>query len=132
MSTTRLRHRPGLSPLESAVLKVVWHLGAASVEAVHEALPADRTLKEATTRTILRRLETKGYVTHATEGRAYIYRAAEAPRSVAVRAVRQIIDRFCHGSVEELVSGLVEGKVLTRKELATLEALLRQKKGQSS
>jgi predicted transcriptional regulator len=114
------------------VLKVLWRLRVASVEAVHAALTGERTLKEATTRTILRRLEAKGYVTHETEGRAYIYRAVEAPRSVAVRAVRQIIDRFCHGSVEELVSGLVEGKVLTRRELTTLEALLRQKKGKSS
>jgi predicted transcriptional regulator len=122
MSTTRAAHRPPLSALESAVLRQVWRLRAASVEAVHEALAGERTLKEATTRTILRRLEAKGY----------IYRAVEAPRSVAVRAVRQIIDRFCHGSVEELVSGLVEGKVLTRKELTTLEALLRQKKGKPS
>ena len=132
MSTIRSTQRPGLSALESAVLKVVWRLRAASVEAVHEALSGERTLKEATTRTILRRLEQKGYVTHETERRAYIYSAVEPPRSVAVRAVRQIIDRFCHGSVEELVSGLVEGKVLTRQELTTLEALLRQKKGKSS
>ena len=111
---------------------MLWRLRAGSVEAVHEALAAERTLKEATTRTILRRLEAKGYVAHETEGRAYIYRAVEPPRSIAARAVRQIIDRFCHGSVEELVSGLVEGKVLTRKDLATLEALLHQKKGKSS
>jgi len=38
----------------------------------------------------------------------------EPARNLAARAVRQIIDRFCQGSVEELVSGMVEAKVLSK------------------
>jgi len=47
----------------------------------------------------------------------YVYRAAEPARSVAARAVRQIIDRFCQGSVEELVSGMVDANVLSGSEM---------------
>jgi predicted transcriptional regulator len=88
---------------------------------VHAAVARDRDLKEVTTRTVLRRLEQKGYVQHDVRGRAYIYRAVEPRRSLAARTVRQIIDRLCHGSVEELVSGLVEGNVLSDAELQALE-----------
>lgn len=103
-------------------MQVVWASGPCTAEAVHQVVSRRRDLKEVTIRTVLRRLEQKGYVQHDVEGRAYIYRAVDAPRSVAARAVRQIIDRFCHGSVEELVTGLVEADVLSDAELDALEA----------
>ena len=79
-------------------------------------------------RTLLRRLEQKGYLTHETEGRAYVYRATEPSRSLAARAVRQIIDRFCRGSVEELVSGMVDAKALSNAELTRLEEFVRERR----
>jgi predicted transcriptional regulator len=81
-------------------------------------------------RTILRRLEQKGYLQHGEQGRAYVYRAAEPARSLAARAVRQIIDRFCKGSVEELVSGMVEARVLSKGELDRLEEFVREQRGE--
>lgn len=117
--------RPALSELEHLVMQAVWATGPCTVDAVHQTVSLRRGLKEVTIRTVLRRLEQKGYVQHDIEGRAYIYRAVEAPRSVAARAVRHILDRFCHGSVEELVSGLVEAELLSDAELETLEASIK-------
>ena len=114
--------RPPLSNLEDDVMQAVWKAAPCTVDTVHAAVSRTRDLKEVTTRTVLRRLEQKGYLRHDVAGRAYIYRAVEAPRSLAARAVRQIIDRLCHGSVEELVSGIVEGNVLSAAELDALEA----------
>ena len=73
--------------------------------------------------------KSKGYLTHEEEGRAYVYRAAQPARSVAAHAVRQIIDRFCRGSVEELVSGMVDAKVLSKSEMKRLEEFVRSRKG---
>jgi BlaI family penicillinase repressor len=119
------RVRAPLTELENEVMKAVWDAGPCSVDAVHQAVAQNRKLKEATTRTLLRRLEEKGYLRHQAEGRAYIYRAVEPARSLAARAVRQIIDRFCRGSVEELVSGMVEAKVLSKGEISRLEDFVR-------
>jgi predicted transcriptional regulator len=119
--------RPVLTAAENDIMQAVWSLDTATVEAVHAIVSQQRDLKEVTTRTMLRRLEQKGYLTHHVEGRAFIYRAVEAPRSLAARAVRQIIDRLCSGSVEELVSGLVESKVLTPAELDALERTVRKR-----
>jgi len=117
--------------LENAVMRVVWDSEPCSVEAVYEVVSRDRDLKETTIRTLLRRLEQKGYLRHESEGRAYVYRATERPRSLAARAVRQIIDRFCQGSVEELVSGMVDAKMLSKSEMSRLEEFVRdqRKKG---
>jgi len=117
--------RAPLTELENEVMQAVWDAGPSPVEAVHDVVSRNRKLKEATIRTILRRLEQKGYLRHDIQGRAYVYRAVEPARSLAARAVRQIIDRFCRGSVEELVSGMVEAKVLTKSELETLEEFVR-------
>ena len=119
------RARPALSQLQHQVMQAVWAAGPCTVDTVHQAVSRRRDVKEVTTRTVLRRLEQKGYLEHDIDGRAYVYRAVEAPRSVAARAIRHILDRFCHGSVEELISGLVESEVLTDAELDRLEATIK-------
>jgi BlaI family penicillinase repressor len=111
--------------LENEVMRAVWDRAPCTVEAVHQIVSRNRKLKETTTRTLLRRLEQKGYLAHESDGRAYVYHAVEPARSLAARAVRQIIDRFCSGSVEELVSGMVESKVLSKREIEQLEKFVR-------
>jgi BlaI family transcriptional regulator, penicillinase repressor len=126
--TLHARVRAPLTDLEDDVMKVVWTTGPCSVEAVHQVIARTRDVKETTVRTLLRRLEQKGYLRHEAEGRAYIYHAVEPSHSLAARAVRQIIDRFCHGSVEELVSGMVDAQVLTPAELKRLEQFVRSRR----
>lgn len=121
--------RSPLTELESEVMQVVWDSGPCPVETVYEVVSKKRDLKETSVRTILRRLEQKGYVRHREQGRAYLYHATEPARSLAARAVRQIIDRFCKGSVEDLVSGMVEGKMLSKGEIDRLEEFVRNRKG---
>jgi BlaI family penicillinase repressor len=118
---TGARVKAPLTELENEVMQVVWNTGPCPVEAVHQVVSRKRNLKETSVRTILRRLEQKGYLRHEEKGRAYVYRAAETARSLAARAVRQIIDGLCKGSVEELVSGMVEAKVLSKGEMQRLE-----------
>src|SRR5262245_46233694 len=113
--------RAPLTALEKDVMQVIWDKGRCAVEAVHEVVSRQHKLKETSVRTILRRLEQKGYLRHEVNGRAYVYRAAEPATSLAARAVRQIIDNFCSGSMEELVSGMVEARVLSKAELESLQ-----------
>ena len=117
--------RPPLADLESEVMQAVWKIEPCSVEAVHTIVSRNRDLKETSVRSILRRLEQKGYLAHTSDGAAYVYRSTETSRSLAARAVRQLIDRFCQGSVEELVSGMVDADVLTNEEMKRLENLVR-------
>jgi BlaI family transcriptional regulator, penicillinase repressor len=120
MAKTKQTKPKNLGDVEQAVMDYVWEQGSCSSEECREALAAERPMKESTIRTVLRRLEEKGYVAHELSGRTFIYRAAEERQNVAVRAVKNIIDRFCGGSAEELVIGLVDNKVLDRKRLEHL------------
>ena len=127
-SRSRARVKAPLTDLEHEVMRVIWDHGPSTVEAVYEVVSKKRDLKETTVRTLLRRLEQKGYLGHESAGRAYVYKATEPPRNFAARAVRQIIDRFCQGSVEELVTGMVEAQALSRDELSRLEEFAREKR----
>ena len=106
----------------------VWAAGPVTAEACRDALRDRWPMKESTMRTVLKRLEDKGYVTHTTQGRTYIYEAAETSSSVAARAVRQLIDRFCGGSAEALLVGMVRNDVLSAVQLERLtKKILAQK-----
>ena len=59
-------------------------------------------------------------MTHQVEGRTYLYRAADQRQNVAADAVRGIVDRFCGGSVEQLLVGLVDNDVIDSEELEQL------------
>lgn len=116
--------RSPLSLLEADVLDALWKLQEGTAAELGVALRRDPPLKDSTVRTVLTRLEEKGYVRHRVLGRTYHYKGVDEPRSLAVRAVRQIVDRFCRGSVESLLTGLVTEEVLTPKELVRIAARL--------
>jgi BlaI family penicillinase repressor len=112
--------RKHLTPLEQLVMDHVWGHPGCTAETCREGVANQRALKESTMRTILHNLEEKGYVTHTVEGRTFVYRAMETKRNVAVRATQQIIDRFCGGSAEELLIGLVDNQVLKPRQIQQL------------
>ena len=92
-----------------------------SAEQVREQLDQqDRPLKDSTVRTVLRRLEEKGYLTHTLDNRTFLYSPAEPAPMVAGRAVKRIMDWFCQGSVEQLLVGMVDSSVLDHRELQRL------------
>jgi predicted transcriptional regulator len=129
---TRSGRARSLSNAEHAVMEVLWAQGPLAAEALRDALRTTWPMKDSTARTVLGRLERKGYVTHTVEGRTYIYRGVDAPAAVAARAVKQIIDRLCGGSAEALVVGMVDHDVLSADELDRLaRAIARQKKTKS-
>jgi BlaI family penicillinase repressor len=117
-NTTQGHDPSELGELEREILSIVWAKGTVTAEQVRDDLT--RPLKDSTVRTVLRRLEEKGYLAHAVENRTFVYRPAESRQRVAGRAVKRIVDWFCEGSVEALLVGMVDSKVLDRAELQRL------------
>jgi BlaI family transcriptional regulator, penicillinase repressor len=129
---SRGRHVKGLGEVEQAVMDYVWASGPCSSEECREALASTRPMKESTIRTVLRRLEQKGYIEHSVNGRTFIYRAAEPRQNVVARAVKNLIDRFCGGSAEEFVIGMVDNEVIDRKQFERIaRKIAQQKEGKS-
>lgn len=127
-----IQKRRALTPLEQFVMDYVWAHHDCTAEACREGLAADRKLKDSTIRTILRKLEEKGYATHRVDGRTFLYRAMHSKRNIAVQAAQQLIERFCNGSVEELLVGLVDNQVLAPKQLQRLADKIASQKEKSA
>ena len=66
-----------LSALEQLIMNFMWQHGASTAEACREGLADRHPLKDSTIRTLLRRLEAKGYLQHEVDGRTYLYRPLE-------------------------------------------------------
>jgi BlaI family penicillinase repressor len=118
---------PELGDLEREVMQLVWAHAPVTAEEVRERL--SRKLKESTVRTVLRRLEEKGYTTHTVDGRTFVYQAAEPRARVAAKAVQRIVDWFCNGSVEEVLVGMVDTAMLDQKQLRMLNEKIAKAKG---
>ena len=115
-----------LGELEREVLQLVWNNGPSTADSVQKAL--SKPLKESTVRTVLKRLEEKGHLTHSVDQRTFVYQAAHTRGRAAAHAVKRIVDRFCSGSLEEVLTGLVDARILDRRELRRLADKIAQAK----
>jgi predicted transcriptional regulator len=109
-----------LTDLQQALLDFIWARGSATAEEVRTGLATKHPLKDSTVRTLLRRLEARGFLKHRVEGAVFVYSATVRPQSVSARAVQQIIERFWAGSAEQFLVGMVDEKVLSVDALKRL------------
>ena len=86
-----------------------------------------RKLKDTTVRTVLRRLEDKGYVTHKVVSGTFIYRPKETADSTAAKAVHGIIQRFCGGSIERALQALSDAALIDPEQLAVIAGKLKRR-----
>ncbi|HYL55152.1 MAG TPA: BlaI/MecI/CopY family transcriptional regulator [Gemmatimonadales bacterium] len=110
---------------ELDVMSVLWDVGPATVAEVRKRI-ADQ-LAYTTVLTILRTLETKGYVSHTEEGRAHRYKPLVKREAAGRTALRRLVDKVFDGSPELLLTQLVSDKNLSDEELRRLRKLLAER-----
>jgi predicted transcriptional regulator len=118
------RPSPALTDAEAQVMSVVWRLGSGSVSDVVAALVETRPATYATVQTILRILETKGYVTHDKVARAFIFRPLIDEREARRKALRHLIGRLFEGSPSLLVLNVLEDDEIEPAEREQLRKLI--------
>jgi predicted transcriptional regulator len=119
------KRSPTLTDAESRVMSVLWQRETATVGDVVAALTQDRVVTYSTVQTILRILETKGYVTHEKVARAFVYRPAVDERQARQRALKHLVARLFNGSPSLLVLNVLEDEGIDRTELRRLKKLIR-------
>jgi predicted transcriptional regulator len=116
---------PPLGDLEHEILSILW--AGPEMTAVDVRRKVARDLKDPTIRTVLRRLEEKGYVTHTVESGTFLYRPRESADSAAADALKGILDRFCGGSLERALQALVDAAFVDPKQLMTIAGRLKRR-----
>ncbi len=111
-----------LTDREADVMQVLWDGGPSAVAEVQARL-GDR-LAYTTVLTVLRTLESKGYVGHQEQGRSYRYHAVVEQQVARKSALRHLTSKLFKGSAELLMTQLVSDRKLTAEELRRMRALL--------
>ena len=124
MGTRKLQ---AMSPAETEILRIIWELEKATVQQIYEKLPRRRKIVYKTVLTMVRRLESKGYLQHESQGKANLYFAAVKREDVLRRTVLDFVDRLFGGDPGPLVQFLAEDGKIDEDDIERLRQLIRKK-----
>jgi BlaI family penicillinase repressor len=117
---------PELSPAQREIMEIVWQRGEVTATEVRRVLAQTRKVARNTVRTLLERMEEKGWLKHRAEGRTFLYAAARPRQASIGQKVREIVETICGGSPETLVTALLDYRGLRADELRRIRQLLEQ------
>jgi predicted transcriptional regulator len=122
---------PHLTEAELRIMKIIWQKEKVTVAEVVASLPEDLSLAYNTVLTMMRILETKGFLRHskAKDARAFVYRPIVKQTEATRNAVRHLLTRFFGNSAEALVMNLLADDVLDQGELKKIRRLLQEEEG---
>ncbi|MGA9672166.1 MAG: BlaI/MecI/CopY family transcriptional regulator, partial [Terracidiphilus sp.] len=86
-----------------------------------DAIPVDESLAYNSVLTTIRVLETKGYVKHRQEGRAFLYSTSIGETEASRSEVRHVLQRFFGNSRERLLLSLLGDEEISPEELKRLK-----------
>jgi len=115
-----------LTPQELEIMKLVWQRGAATVRDVYEVLLERRKLAYTTVMTMMKILETKGYLKKRRQDRAFLYRPAHPKNQIIRGMIREFIDRVFNGSAEPLLVHLVKSHHLRERDLQKIVRMVEE------
>ena len=117
-----------LGRLELDIMKAVWDRNGATVREVQESLSSRPARAYSTILTMMRKLEAKGYLRHEERDRTFTYRALVTRAQVRKSLLADLVDRVFDGSAEQVVSGLIEHRRLSRAELDEIRKTLAERR----
>lgn len=121
-----------LSPAQSEIMEIIWERGESSVSDVHEILSSKREVARNTVRTLMDRMDEKGWLIHRERRNQFLYSAA-IPRQTSIgRKVLDLLNSVCGGSPEALMAALLDHRGLSVEECERIESLLDTSKKKSS
>ena len=127
-----IKNKPPLSRAQREVMEVIWDSGEAGVLEVTQILNKSRPVARNTVRTLMDRMEEKGWLSHRVEGRSYLY-SATVPREESLgQRVMDMVDKACGGDPEKLMLALVQYRGLSDEETKRIRKMLDQARKKQS
>ena len=115
---------PALTDVESHVMAVLWQIGRGTVSDVVDGLRGRHPVTYSTAQTMLRILETKGYVRHDKVRRAFVYAPVVDQSQARRRALRHLVSRLFNDSPSLLVLNILGDEQIDQDEMRRLKQLI--------
>ena len=117
-----------LSPVQREIMDIVWDQGEAAASQVRQLHSKRSDLARNTVRTMLLRMEDKGWLKHRVVGGTFLYSPALPPEAVIGQKVQEVVDTVCGGSAVTLFEALLEHRRLSSKEIEQIRVMINQSK----
>jgi predicted transcriptional regulator len=117
-----------LSPAQQEIMDCIWEHGELSASDVRGMLSRERPVARNTVRTLLERMEEKGWLKHREVNRTYLYSAVQPKDATVGEKVKDAVERICGGSPETLMAALIDFRGLSQGELNRIRKMLDEAK----
>ncbi|WP_445383208.1 BlaI/MecI/CopY family transcriptional regulator [Robiginitalea sp. IMCC43444] len=117
-----------LTKAEEEVMQLLWQLERTNIAGILEELPDPKPAYN-TVSTIVRILESKGFVDHEQKGKGYLYYPLISKADYSQQSINKLVDGYFQGSFKSLVSFFMKREDLSLREL---EAVLEEIKSKES
>lgn len=111
-----------LTKAEEEVMQILWLLQRCNVAAIIDQLPKPKPAYN-TVSTIVRILESKGFVDHEQEGRGHVYYPMVQKSDYSNQSLTKLVDNYFQGSFRSMVSFFMKKNDMG---LSELEAVLKE------
>ena len=110
-----------LTPAELRLMRIIWDRGESTVAEMVSTIPESEALAYNSVLTTIRILETKGYVSHRQEGRAFLFTTCIGEEEASRSEVRHVLQRFFGNSRERLLLSMLGDEEISLEELKRLK-----------
>lgn len=118
-----------ISNSELMIMKCLWDNSPMTVTQIAKAMEKETGWAKSTTKTLIGRMEAKGYLRWDEGGKARLYSPAVDRSQVALAETESFLSRHYDGSLGLMVNTLIEQKNLSQSEIDELRAILDRAEG---
>jgi predicted transcriptional regulator len=108
-----------LTKAEEEVMQMLWQLKKCNVAAIIKELPNPKPAYN-TVSTIVRILESKGFVDHEQEGKGYLYFPLVMKSDYSNQSINKLVDGYFQGSFKSMVSFFMKKNDMSLSELEAI------------
>ncbi len=110
-----------LTKAEEEVMQILWQLERGNVASIINELPEPKPAYN-TVSTIVRILESKGFVNHEQKGKGYVYFPVVTKSEYSNQSINKLVNGYFQGSFKSMVSFFMKKNDMN---LSELEAILK-------
>ena len=115
-----------LTKAEEDIMQILWQLEKANVKAIIEEFPEPKPAYN-TVSTIVRILESKGFVDYEKEGKGHVYFPLMQQQDYSNQSINKLVDNYFQGSFKSMVSFFMKKNDISLNELESVLSEINKK-----
>ena len=112
------------TPAELEILRIIWSLGEAKVQAVNDELCKTKPVGYTTTLKTMQIMEQKGLLGRKQDGKSHIYFPSAEQEDTQITMLNRLLHSAFGGSKSKLVMQLLASEKVSKQELKDIKEFL--------